>query len=167
TRPPDGPRPSSRTTVSSRLSFPEFPLPLPFPSPSQRGFLLLAGELRSHVLALCVVPTGLAFHCGPRSKREGWSPEPRAQSLLMFLPERLDPHIHARGQIELHQCIHCLLGGLEDNEQALVRPDLESLAGLLVHVRRPQHAVLVLHRGQRNRPCDLRAGAPRGFDNFT
>src|ERR1700747_2820959 len=84
----------------------------------------------------------------------------------MFLPESLDLHIHAGGEIELHQGIDRLLRRLEDVEQALVRPDLESFARLLVHMRRPQHAVLVLHGGQWNRARDLRARAPRRFDDL-
>src|ERR1700674_3134826 len=81
-----------------------------------------------------------------------------ADSLLMFFPERLNLHIHARRQIELHQRVHRLLRRLENIEQALVGADFKLLPRLLIHVRRSQHAVLVLHRGQRNRSRDLRAG---------
>src|ERR1700685_2923414 len=79
--------------------------------------------------------------------------------LFMFLPECLDLHIHARRQIELHQRIHRLLRRLENVEQALVRAYLKLLPRLLIHVRRTQHAVLVLHGGQGNRPGNLRARA--------
>ena len=46
----------------------------------------------------------------------------------MFLAERFYLHIHARRQIELHQCVHRLLRRLENIEQALVRPDLKLFA---------------------------------------
>src|SRR5579871_2039856 len=94
-------------------------------------------------------------------------PTANDQRLFMFLPEGLDLHVHTRRQVQLHQGIDGLLRGFEDVEQALVRPDLESLAGLFVHVRRTQHAVFVLHRGQRNRSRDLRARAPGSFDDLT
>src|SRR4051794_13472286 len=78
---------------------------------------------------------------------------------LCGLIEGLDLNIHACGKVELHQRIDRLLRGLEDVEQTLVGADLELLARLLVHVRAAQNAVLVLHRGQWNRPSDLSAGA--------
>src|SRR5450759_1469288 len=84
----------------------------------------------------------------------------------MFLPKRLDLHVHAGGEVELHDRVHPLLGWLEDVEQALVGADLELLARLLIHVRGTQHAVLVLDRGQRNRARDLCAGASRGFHDL-
>src|SRR6266446_6074746 len=77
----------------------------------------------------------------------------------MFLPKRLNLHINPRRQIELHQRIHRLLRRLQNVEQPLVGADFKLLPRLLIHVRRPQHAVLVLHRGQRNRSRNLRAGA--------
>src|SRR5271165_1127469 len=93
----------------------------------------------------------------------------RAQArsvLLMLFPERLDLHIHARRQIKLHQRVHRLLRRLENIEQPLVGADLKLLPRLLIHVRRTQHAVLVLHRGQWNRPRNLCPGAPRRFHNL-
>src|SRR6185312_14253984 len=45
--------------------------------------------------------------------------------------------------------------------------DLELLTRFLVHVRRTQHAILVFHRGQRNRARDLGPRAPRGIDDLT
>src|SRR5580704_4366633 len=85
----------------------------------------------------------------------------------MFLAERLDLDVHTRRQVELHQRVDCLLRWLENVEQTLMRADLKLLTRLLVHVRRTQHAVLVLHRGQWNRPRDLCARALRGFDDLT
>jgi hypothetical protein len=84
----------------------------------------------------------------------------------MFFPERLDFYVNAGGQIELHQRIDCLLRGLENVEQALMGSDLELLPRFFVHVRRTQDGVLVLHRGQRNRPGNLRAGTPRRLHNL-
>jgi len=85
----------------------------------------------------------------------------------MLFAERLDFDIDARGKIELHQRIYGLLRRLEDVEQALVSANLELLTRFLVHVRRTQHAVLVLHRGQWNRTRDLCARTTRGFDDLT
>ena len=85
----------------------------------------------------------------------------------MFLAECFDLDIHACGQIELHQRIHCLLRGLEDIEQTFVRTNFELLTGLFIHVRRTQHAVFILHRGQWNRARDLRSSALRRFDDLT
>src|SRR5579862_4165248 len=47
-----------------------------------------------------------------------------------------------------------------------MRADLKLLPRLLVHVRRTQHAVLVLHRGQWNRPGNLRARALGRFHDL-
>src|SRR6266851_4035919 len=84
----------------------------------------------------------------------------------MFFTERLDLDIHTRGQIKLHQRVHRLLRRLENIEQALVGTDLKLFPRLLVHMRRTQYAVLVLHRGQWNRSRNLRAGTAGGFDNL-
>src|SRR6266498_708771 len=86
--------------------------------------------------------------------------------LFMFFPERLDLHIHSGGEIKLHQRIHGLRRRIENVQQALVRADLELLARFLVHVRRTQHCVLVLHRRQRNRTGDLCPGAFGRSDDF-
>jgi hypothetical protein len=75
-------------------------------------------------------------------------------------------HVHARAQVELHQRVQRLLGGLEDVEQPLVGADLELLAALLVGVRGTQDREAVDPRGQRHRADDLRAGATRGLDDL-
>src|SRR5712671_2072167 len=84
----------------------------------------------------------------------------------MFLTECLNLDIHARRQIELHQRIHRLLRWLKNIEQALVSADLELLPRFLIHVRRTQHAVLVFHRGQWNRPRNLCSSTARSFHNL-
>ena len=84
----------------------------------------------------------------------------------MFFPERLDLHIHAGRQVELHQRVHRVLRRLQDVDQALVRADLKCLARLLVHVRGAQHAIFVLHRGQRNRSGNLRPGTFGRINNL-
>src|SRR5439155_9456621 len=76
---------------------------------------------------------------------------------LPFLLERLDLDLHPGGEVELHQRVHRLRGRLEDVEQPLVRPDLELLPGLLVHVGRSIDGELVDFRRQRDRPRDARA----------
>src|SRR3546814_11880212 len=63
--------------------------------------------------------------------------------------------------IELHQRVDRLRSRVDDVEQALMRPDLELLAALLVDVRRAQHRELLDACRQRNRPAYLRTGALR------
>src|SRR5437879_3926228 len=84
----------------------------------------------------------------------------------MLFPECFDLHIHTRGQIELHERVYGLRCRIENIEQTLVRANLELFPRLFVHMRGTQHTVLVFHRGQRNRACNLRAGAFRGGHNF-
>src|ERR1700728_1296111 len=62
-----------------------------------------------------------------------------------LLRHRLNLYVHACRQIERHQYIDGLLRRLENVDQTLVRPNLESLARLLIDVRRTQNAILVLH----------------------
>src|ERR1035437_5582216 len=76
------------------------------------------------------------------------------QLAALLLLHRLDLDVDTRRQVELHQRVHRLLGRLENIDQPLVRANLERLARLLVHVRRTQHAVLVLHGRQRDREED-------------
>src|SRR5581483_9962 len=90
----------------------------------------------------------------------------RNREITKLLSEGLDLDVHTRGQIELHQRIDRLLRGIEDVEQPLVRANLEGLARFLIDVRRPQHAVLVLDRRQRDRSCYLRSGAARGVHDL-
>src|SRR3954468_7782161 len=78
----------------------------------------------------------------------------------------LDLHVHARAQVELHQGVERLLGGLEDVEEPLVGADLELLARLLVHVRGAEHGELVDPRRQRDRSHHLRAGTLRRLDDL-
>src|SRR5947208_1461261 len=144
---PDALRLSNRKAASSRLFSPEFLLPLPFffscvartPSPAK--------NMRS---------------LAPPDSRGRLSPH----GLFMFFPESLNLHIHAGGKIELHQRIHGLRRRIENVEQTFVRADLKLFARLLVHVRRTQHRVLVLHRRQWNRAGDLCACALGGSDDF-
>src|SRR5580692_93252 len=91
----------------------------------------------------------------PRKPRSLAPPDSRGRlsphKLFMFFTECLNLHIHARGQIELHQRIYRLSRRIQNIEQPFVSADLELLPRLLIHVRRTQHAVFVLHRGQWNR----------------
>src|SRR5215212_4077489 len=77
-----------------------------------------------------------------------------------------DFHIHARSEVELHQRVDRLRGGIDDVEHALVRAHLELLARLLVDVRRPQHREALEAGRQRDGPTDLRAGPLRRRHDF-
>ncbi len=61
------------------------------------------------------------------------------------------------GEIELHECIDRLRGRIHDVQNALVRPDFELLARLLVDVRRAVHRELLDLRRQRDGPPNLGA----------
>src|SRR3954466_4676061 len=78
----------------------------------------------------------------------------------------LDFHVHARGEVELHERIDRLRGGIDDVEHALVRAHLELLARLLIDVRRAQHREAFEAGRQGNRPTDLRAGPLRSRHDF-
>src|SRR5580693_9895784 len=90
----------------------------------------------------------------------------RTAGVSELLLKGLNFDVHAGWQIQLHQRVHGLLCRLKNVDEALVRANLERLARLLVHVRRTQHAVLVLHRRQRNRSRHLRARPLRRLDNL-
>src|SRR5215471_3430456 len=79
----------------------------------------------------CVIPIFFPKIPGLISQSQG---EEWLSALLPF-PKSLNFNVHTRGQIELHQRIHRVLGRLEDIEQTLVRANLKLLPALLVHVR--------------------------------
>jgi hypothetical protein len=87
-------------------------------------------------------------------------------SKLSLAAEGLNFHIHTGGQIEPHQCVDRLLRGFENVEQPLVRANFELFPRSLVGVRRPQHRIAILHRGQGNRPRHARARALGRIDDF-
>src|SRR4029077_7857619 len=66
--------------------------------------------------------------------------------------------IDAGGEIELHQRVYRLRRRIDDVEHALVGPDLELLARLLVDMRRTQHGELLDLGRQRDRTAHARAG---------
>src|SRR6266487_6452676 len=136
---------SNRTAASSRLFCPVFLLPLPF---------------ASSCVARAPSPAKL-WSLAPPDSRGRLSPH----GLFMLFPESLYLHIYTSGQIKLHQRIYRLRCRIENVQQTLVRADLELFARFLVHVRRPQHRVLVFHRRQWNWPGDLRACALGGGHN--
>src|SRR4029453_615462 len=61
------------------------------------------------------------------------------------------------GEVELHQRVDRLRGGIDDIEHALVGADLELLARLLVDVRRAVDRELLDAGRQRDRTANLRA----------
>src|SRR5215475_11351112 len=72
---------------------------------------------------------------------------------MASVPLELDLDVHAGGQVELHQRVDGLRGGIDDVEHALVRADLELLARLLVDVRRAVDGEFLDARRQRDRPA--------------
>src|SRR5271166_3824198 len=102
----------------------------------------------------------------PAALRSAWTAKAVPPHLLMFLAERLNLHVHTRRQIKLHQRIDRLLRRLQNIQQPLVGADHKRFPRFLIHVRRPQHAVLVFHRGQRNRAGNLRPCALCSLHNL-
>src|SRR4051794_2972138 len=78
-----------------------------------------------------------------------------------------DLDVHAGGQVvEPLERVDGLGRGLMDVDQALVRPDLEVLLGVLVLEGGPHHGVHVLLGRQRHRARDGGAGPRRGLDDL-
>src|SRR5713226_1851320 len=77
-----------------------------------------------------------------------------------------DLHIHTGGKLELHERVDRLGRRLENVEQPLVRPHLELLARLLVHMRTAQNRVARHLRRQRNRSRHFRSGALGRVDDL-
>src|ERR1700743_2964023 len=74
---------------------------------------------------------------------------------------KLDLDIDARREVELHQRIDGLRGGLDDVEQTFVGANLELLATLLVDMGRAVDGETLHPGGQRDRTTHLRARAVR------
>jgi len=75
--------------------------------------------------------------------------------------------VDAGGEIELHECVHRLRGGIDDVEHPLVRTHLELLAALLVDVRRTVDGEALDAGRQRDRTPNLRACTLRRVHDFT
>src|SRR5690606_9923918 len=82
------------------------------------------------------------------------------------IPLELDLDVHAGGQVELHQRVHGLRGGVHDIEHALVRADFELLARLLVDVRRAVDGEFLDPRRQGDGSPDGRARALGRVDDL-
>src|SRR5690606_15600470 len=72
---------------------------------------------------------------------------------------QLDFDVHARGEVELHQRVDRLRGGLHDVEQPLVGAHLELLARLLVDMRTAVHGEFFNTRRKRDRTANESARA--------
>src|SRR6266571_1273739 len=70
--------------------------------------------------------------------------------IVLPLLLQLDLYIDSGGQIELHQRVHRLVGGVDDVHEAKMRPDLELVARGLVRVRAAQHVEAFDARRQRH-----------------
>ena len=79
---------------------------------------------------------------------------------------QLDLDLHTGGQLQGHQGLHGLGGGLADVDEALVGAALKLLAAVLVLVDGPQNGDDFLLGGQRNGAGDLSAGALGSLDDL-
>src|SRR4051812_48211907 len=88
------------------------------------------------------------------------------RSIVMGSLSELDLDVDAGREVEAHQGVNGLRGGVDDVDEALVGPHLEVLAGVLVLVGRADHAVHVLLGRQRHRAGDLRTRAGDGVHDL-
>ena len=58
----------------------------------------------------------------------------RLLSLFCRLKSELDLDLNTGGELDVHQCVHSLLRGLDDVDESLVRAQLELLTAVLVLV---------------------------------
>src|ERR1700712_4651263 len=87
-------------------------------------------------------------------------------SAIASLLLELDGDVDAGRQVQPHEGVDGLRGGIDDVDEALVGAHLEVLAAVLVLVRRADDAVDVLLRRQRHRAGDLRAGTGHRLDDL-
>jgi hypothetical protein len=66
-----------------------------------------------------------------------------------------DLHVHARAQVQLHQGVHGLLGGLQDIQKPLMGADLELLPAFLVDMRLRSTQNLLMRVGRGMGPATL------------
>src|ERR1700690_2761332 len=94
-------------------------------------------------------------------------PRFRAIRPVRIIPSlELDLDVHAGREVELHQRVHGLRGGIDDVEHALVRADFELLARLLVDVRRAVDGETLDERGQGDGSPDGGAGTLGRVDDL-
>jgi hypothetical protein len=79
---------------------------------------------------------------------------------------QLDFDVDAGREVQLAESVDRLLCRLEDVEETLVRPELELLPRLLVHVRRAVHGETLDVSRERNRTGDATAGAADRVDDL-
>src|SRR5918994_3421426 len=104
----------------------------------------------------------------PSSRNRWVMPSFLARMAVMGSAEgESDLDVHACGKVvEPLERVDRLRRGLMDVDQALVRPDLEVLLGVLVLEGGPHHGIHVLLRRQRHRARDGGAGPRRGLDDL-
>src|SRR5688572_10466959 len=112
--------------------------------------MTVTGTARPSSVYTCVMPTFLPMIPWtdmrlPLCSRQSTVDRRQFALLGVLLAESLDLHVHAGGEVQLHEGVDGLRARLEDVQQPLVGADLELLAALLVHVRRAQHRPAVLH----------------------
>src|SRR5471032_917932 len=81
-------------------------------------------------------------------------------------PLKLDLDVHVGGQVELHERVYGLRGGVDDVEHALVRADFKLFARLLIDVRRTVDGEFFNESRQRDRATHGRACALGGVDDL-
>src|SRR5439155_15865992 len=102
-----------------------------------------------------------------------WSSQPARPSLPLSshrsslgLLLELDLDVDARRKVQLHEGVDRLLRRVVDIDEALVRADLELLAGVLVDEWTPDDRELLDARRQRDRTGDGRPRPLRRFDDL-
>src|SRR5688500_7772261 len=85
---------------------------------------------------------------------------------LMMRTSELDLDVDDRRKVEAHERVDGLRGGVDDVDEALVRPHLDVLPRVLVLVRGTDDAVHVLLGRQRHRACNLSARPHHRLDDL-
>src|SRR6056297_4350816 len=75
-------------------------------------------------------------------------------------------HVHAGGEVELHERVHRLRRRIDNVEKTLMRPDLELIAGFLVYVGSAKDREFLDLVRQRNRSADLGTRPFGGVHDF-
>jgi hypothetical protein len=79
---------------------------------------------------------------------------------------QLDFDVNASRQIQLHQSVHGLVGGIHDVHQTLMGADFELIAGALVDVRGTEKIEALDAGRQGHGTTDDSAGALRGINDL-
>src|SRR3970040_2921573 len=103
----------------------------------------------------------------PRSSNTCRVPSLRPKIPSMVMALQLDLDVDTTGQLEAHQGVDGLGGGLEDVDEPLVGADFELFAGVLIDVGTPDDGELLYGSWERHGAGHGCARALRGLDDLS